>query len=97
MKAFSGLAQAALAPKALNCKTKELIALAIAVAIHCDDCIGFHVKAALEQSASSDEVLETLGMAVYMGAGPSVMYANHALDAFEQFNKAATNPVVTAA
>jgi hypothetical protein len=36
-------------------------------------------------------------MAVYMGAGPSVMYANHALDAFEQFNKAATKPVVTAA
>jgi AhpD family alkylhydroperoxidase len=97
MKAFSGLAQAALAPKALDCKTKELIALAIAVAIHCDDCIGFHVKAALEQGASRDEVLETLGMAVYMGAGPSVMYANHALDAFEQFNKAATKPVVTAA
>ena len=44
MKAFSGLAQAALAPKALDCKTKELIALGIAVAIHCDDCVGFHVK-----------------------------------------------------
>jgi AhpD family alkylhydroperoxidase len=97
MKAFSGLAQAALAPKALDCKTKELIALAIAVAIHCDDCIGFHVKAALEQGASRDQVLETLGMAVYMGAGPSVMYANHALDAFEQFNNATTKPVVTAA
>ena len=97
MKAFSGLAQAALAPKALDCKTKELIALGIAVELRCDDCIGFHVKAALEQGASRDEVLETLGMAVYMGAGPSVMYASHALDAFEQFNKAATKRVVTAA
>jgi AhpD family alkylhydroperoxidase len=97
MKAFSGLAQAALAPKALDCKTKELIALGIAVAIRCDDCIGFHVKAALEQGASRDEVMETLGMAVYMGAGPSVMYASHALDALEQFNNAATKPVVTAA
>src|SRR5674476_1682044 len=85
MKAFSGLAQAALAPKALDGKTKELIALGIAVAIRCDDCIGFHVKAAMEQGASRAEVLETLGMAVYMGAGPSVMYASHALDAFEQF------------
>jgi AhpD family alkylhydroperoxidase len=94
MKAFSGLAQAALAP---NWKTKELIALGIAVAIRCDDCIGFHVRAALEQGASRDEVMETLGMAVYMGAGPSVMYASHALDAFEQFNNAATKPVVTAA
>ena len=97
MKAFSGLAQAALAPKALDWKTKELIALGIAVAVRCDDCIGFHVKAALEQGASRDEVMETLGMAVYMGAGPSVMYASHALDAFEQFNNAATKPVVTAA
>jgi AhpD family alkylhydroperoxidase len=97
MKAFSGLAQAALAPKALDCKTKELIALGIAVETRCDDCIGFHVKAALEQGASRDEVIETLGMAVYMGAGPSVMYANHALDAFEQFNNATTKPVVTAA
>ena len=52
MKAFSGLAQAALAPKALDCKTKELIALGISVAIRCDDCIGFHVKAAMEQGAT---------------------------------------------
>jgi AhpD family alkylhydroperoxidase len=85
MKAFSGLAQAALAPKALDGKTKELVALGIAVAIRCDDCIGFHIKAALDQGASRDEVLETLGTAIYMGAGPAVMYANHALEAFEQF------------
>ncbi len=85
MKAFSGLAQAALAPKALDTKTKELIALAISVAVRCDDCIAFHAKAAAEQGATQDEVLETLGMAVYMGAGPSVMYASHALGAFTQF------------
>jgi AhpD family alkylhydroperoxidase len=88
MKAFSGLAQAALAPQALDCKTKELIALGISVAIRCDDCIGFHVKAALDQGATREEIVETLGMAVYMGAGPSVMYAAHALDAFEQFKNA---------
>jgi AhpD family alkylhydroperoxidase len=89
MKAFAGIAQAALAPKALDGKTKELIALGIAVAVRCDDCIGFHVKAALEQGASRDEVLETLGMAIYMGAGPSVMYASHALEAFGQFHNQA--------
>ena len=85
MKAFSGIAQSALAPKALDTKTKELIALAIAVAIRCDDCIAFHVKAALEQGASREEVTEALGMAIYMGAGPAVMYASHALEAFAQF------------
>jgi AhpD family alkylhydroperoxidase len=85
MKAFAGMAQAAVAPKALDSRTKELLALGIAVAIRCDDCIGFHVKAALQHGATREQVLETLGMAIYMGAGPSVMYATHALDAYAQF------------
>jgi AhpD family alkylhydroperoxidase len=88
MKHFAAIAQAALAPKALDAKTKELIALAISVAVRCDDCIAFHAKAAVEQGASRDEVLETLGMAIYMGAGPSAMYASHALGAFTQFEAA---------
>jgi AhpD family alkylhydroperoxidase len=88
MKAFSAIAQAALAPGALDAKTKELIALGISVAVRCDDCIGFHVKAAVDQGASREEVLETLGMAIYLGAGPSVMYASRALGAFTQFEAA---------
>jgi AhpD family alkylhydroperoxidase len=97
MKAFSGLAQGALKPKALDYKTKELIAVAISVAIRCDDCIGFHVKAALEQGASRAEIMEALGMAIYMGAGPSVMFASHAIEAFEQFKPPIAAPVNTAA
>lgn len=87
MKAFGDIAKAALAPKALDEKTKELIALAISVAIRCDDCIAFHAKAALQHGATREEVLEALGMAIYMGAGPSVMYASHALDAYSQFSE----------
>jgi AhpD family alkylhydroperoxidase len=87
MRAFAGMAQAALAPKALDTKTKELIALAIGVATRCDDCIAFHVKAAAEQGASSAEISETLAMAIYMGAGPSVMYAAHAIDAYKAFTE----------
>ena len=85
MKSFSAMAQAALKPAALDGKTKELIALAVSVAIRCDDCIGFHAKAAAQQGATREEVAETLGMAIYMGAGPSVMYASHAYAAFNQF------------
>jgi AhpD family alkylhydroperoxidase len=88
MKAFSAIAQAALQPKVLDTKTKELIALAISVAVRCDDCIAFHAKAAVDQGATRDEVMETLGMAIYMGAGPSAMYATHALDAYTQFSNA---------
>jgi AhpD family alkylhydroperoxidase len=97
MKAFAGIAQAALAPKSLDVKTKELIALGIAVAVRCDDCIGFHVKAAMRQGASREEVADVLGMAIYMGAGPSVMYASHALEAFRQFETESASTTVAPA
>lgn len=97
MTAFSAMAEAATKAGALDVKTKELIALAISVAIRCDDCIGFHVKAALDLGATREEIVETLGMAIYMGAGPSVMYATHALEAYEQFKQATQAPASTAA
>jgi len=90
MKGFSAMARAALETKALDTKTKELVALAIAVAIRCDGCIAFHAEAAVKQGASREEILETMGLAVYMGAGPSVMYAAQALEAFDQFSAART-------
>ncbi len=86
MKGFSAIARAALEPNALDTKTKELIALAIGVATRCDACIAFHAEAAVRQGASRAEVMETLGMAIYMGAGPSVMYAAQAVEAFDQFS-----------
>ena len=86
MKAFSTMALSAGAQGALDPKTKELIALAISVAVRCDDCIAFHAKAASQKGATREEVMETLAMSVYMGAGPSVMYASHALAAFTQFS-----------
>ena len=90
MKAFGALAQTASTPGALDAKTKELVAIGISVASRCDDCIAFHVKGAIEHGASREEVLETLGMAIYMGAGPSAMYASHALDAYTQFSTPTT-------
>jgi AhpD family alkylhydroperoxidase len=85
MKGFSAVARAALEAHALDTKTKELIALAIGVATRCDACIAFHAEAALRQGATRDEVMETMGMAIYMGAGPSVMYAAQAVEAYDQF------------
>jgi AhpD family alkylhydroperoxidase len=85
MQGFSALAQAASRPGALDKKTKELIALAIGVATRCDGCIGFHTEALVKLGASRQEVEEALGMAVYMGGGPALMYAADALGAYEQF------------
>jgi AhpD family alkylhydroperoxidase len=89
MKEFSAMARAASGPEALDTKTKELIALAIAVAVRCDPCIAFHAQAAVKQGASRDEVMEAMGMAIYMGAGPSVMYASQAIEAYDQFKSQA--------
>lgn len=90
MKAFSAMASAATTGGALDTRTKELIALSIAVAIRCDGCVAFHAKAALQHGASRDEVMEAMGMALYMGAGPSLMYAAQAVEAYDQFAAQAT-------
>ena len=47
-----------------------------------------HAKAAVKAGATEAEVAETLGLAVYMGAGPSAMYAAKALEAVRQFGVA---------
>jgi AhpD family alkylhydroperoxidase len=87
MQGFSALAKAATSDGALDKKTKELIALAIGIATRCDGCIGFHTEALVRLGATRQEVEETLGMAVYMGGGPSLMYAADAIAAFEQFQQ----------
>jgi AhpD family alkylhydroperoxidase len=84
MKAFNDMARAATRDGALNKKTKELIALSLGVAAHCDACIGFHAQALVRLGATRDEVEEALGMAIYMGGGPSLMYAANAIAAFEE-------------
>ena len=84
MKGFSDLAAAATKDGVLDKKTKELIALALGVAARCDGCLGFHTQALVKLGATRQEVIETLGMATYMGGGPSLMYAADALSAYEQ-------------
>lgn len=86
MKAFGAMGNAATAPGALDTKTKELIALAIGVANRCDGCIGFHSQALTRLGATHEEVQEALGVAIYMGGGPSVMYAANAMQAFREFS-----------
>lgn len=86
MKGFGSLAQAATRDGALDKKTKELIALALGVAAHCNPCIGFHIDSLIKLGATRGEVEEALGMAVYMGGGPSLMYAADALGAYEEMS-----------
>jgi AhpD family alkylhydroperoxidase len=86
MKGFDAMAAAALRDGALSEKTKELIALALGVAAHCDGCLGYHVKALVRLGATRAEVEEALGVAIYMGGGPALMFAADALSAFEELS-----------
>lgn len=85
MKAFQQLHQAGASDGVLNAKTKELIALAIAVTVRCDGCIAFHVNDALEAGATREEIIEALSVSILMGGGPSLVYAIEAFNALNQF------------
>tara|TARA_B100001029_G_C14652882_1_gene230278 strand:+ start:188 stop:538 length:351 start_codon:yes stop_codon:yes gene_type:complete len=84
MEGYFAMSSAAKADGHLDKKTKELIATAIGVAVKCDSCIASHIKGAGKNGATREEVLEALGVAVFMGGGPSVVYASQALEAFDQ-------------
>ena len=85
VKAFAALAAAATAPKSLDTKTKELMAVAIGIAVHCEGCVAYHTRAALKAGATREEVVETVALAVYMGGGPSIVFGGDALRAFDEF------------
>ncbi|MDD3723541.1 MAG: carboxymuconolactone decarboxylase family protein [Lutibacter sp.] len=85
MRAFNALHKASTDVGALPTKFKELIAVGIAITVRCDGCIAFHVKHALDSGASSEEIMETIGVAVMMGGGPAVVYGCEAMEALKQF------------
>lgn len=85
MGGFTRLHQASQADGALSRATKELMALAISIAVRCEGCIGYHMNDALEAGATRDEVIEAIGVAVMMSGGPGTVYAAEAIAALAQF------------
>ncbi len=85
MTGFARLHKKAVEDGALSAKTKELMALAISIAVRCEGCIAYHVHDAIKVGATRSEIVETIGVAVLMGGGPASIYAAHALDAIDQF------------
>lgn len=72
----------------LSAKTKALIATAVAVKADCDGCITRHVGEALQFGASSEEIMEAVGVAILLGGGPCVVSGAKAMTAMEQFMEA---------
>lgn len=84
MTAFRELHKVATADGTIRRKTKELIALAVAMTANCDGCLAYHVQDALAAGATREEILETIGVVVMMGGGPGVVYGCQALEALDQ-------------
>lgn len=69
----------------LNRKSRELIALGIAIARGSDSCIEMHTHDAIQSGATQDEIMEAIGVAIMMGGAPAVMEGCDAYEAMAEF------------
>lgn len=81
VKGFTALSAASHTTRHLDAKTREFIALAVAITTKCEGCIEAHVKKAKAAGATKEEIAEALGVAIALNAGAAFTYALHALDA----------------
>lgn len=86
-RAFGALGKAVKEGGTLDFKTKEFVALGIAVVKQCDACIALHVETLIKSGASRDEVSDVLAMSIQMGGGPAMMYAAKALECFDELTQ----------
>jgi len=82
---FMGLTQSIMEQDLIPPKLKELMAVAVAVGIRCQPCIVHHVKRALDQGATAEEILEACSVAVMMGGGPSIAHTSYVVQALKDF------------
>jgi AhpD family alkylhydroperoxidase len=83
LRGFGGLHQAAMKPGALSVMEKELMAMAIGLALRCEPCIYSHVQSAVNAGATREQVLEAAGVAVLMQGGPSYTYLPRVTEALD--------------
>jgi AhpD family alkylhydroperoxidase len=83
VKGYAALSGAGAKTEHLDAKTRELIALAVAITLRCDGCIAVHTAAAKKVGASKEEIAEALGVGVTVNAGAALVYSTRTLDAFE--------------
>ncbi len=84
VKGFQALSRGASTTRHLDAKTRELIALAVAVTTRCGGCLDAHARKARAAGATKEEVAEALGVAIALNAGAAFTYSLHALDALDQ-------------
>ncbi len=88
LRGFGLIAGAGAKTGQLGAKTRELIALAVAVTTRCDGCIAFHAAEAIKLGVSDEEIAEALGVAINLNAGAAITYSTHVLDAIQTLKQA---------
>ncbi|HWB19259.1 MAG TPA: carboxymuconolactone decarboxylase family protein [Phycisphaerales bacterium] len=83
LRGFDALHQSAMKEGVLSVRDKELIALAISLAVRCENCIYAHVSSALKAGATREQILEAAGVAVLMQGGPTYTYLPRVTEALE--------------
>ena len=83
VRGYGTLSAAGVKTGHLDAKTRELIALAVAISLRCDGCITVHSSEARKQGATREEIAEALGVAVSVNAGAAVIFSTRTLDAFD--------------
>lgn len=68
----------------LDGKTRELIALAVAVTTRCDGCIAAHVGGAIKEGASKEEIAEALGVSMALNAGAAAVFSARVMDCYDE-------------
>lgn len=81
LRGYRELSEAGAKTSLLGAKTRELIALAVAVTRQCDGCI-MHTDAAVKKGASREEIAEALGVAIAVNAGAALVYSARVMDAY---------------
>lgn len=93
---FAGLARTAVEPGALDTKTKELIALALSVALACDGCIASHARSSAAAGATPEEAAEAIGVTFLMEGGTATVYGPRAFEAFMESYESSQQQAVVA-
>jgi len=88
---FAGLFGKVMKDGALTVREKELIAIGIGVAIHCEPCIRGHVQNCLDSGATRQQVLEAASVAVVMAGGPAYVHIPMVLDTLDDLQGAASD------
>ena len=84
-RSFVKMEQATFNPGHLDKKYKEMIAIGISIRINCESCLEWHIKQALDNGATKEEIIESIEVGIEMGGGPATVSSRFAMNVLEYY------------